>query len=172
MQEIFYEIGVAYDWLLGLFVFLSFGYAILMISMLTGFLRTPKRTQKKLNEQDLPLVSVLVCAKNEEKDIGSCLRSLSAIDYPKERIKIIAVNDSSDDLTQQIMEEHAVIDPRITVMNTLEMPESSLIAKGRAISWGMTEVVGEWVFLTDADSVVPTSWVKCLLSHASEDTGL
>lgn len=172
MQELLSQIGLDFEWQLSVILALSTGYAILLLSMLVGLIKTPKRISNDQEISDWPKISVIVCAKNEQEHIQSCLDALSKLDYPKDLLKIIAVNDESTDSTQQIMEQKAQEDDRIIVLNTVDMPDSTLIAKGRAISWGMSKVDGDWVFLTDADSIVPSTWIKTLLSHSKIDTGL
>ena len=51
----------------------------------------------------LPFVSIIVPARNEEKDIERCLLSLLAQDYP--HFEIIAVDDNSEDSTLKTMKD-------------------------------------------------------------------
>jgi hypothetical protein len=44
-----------------------------------------------------PMVSVIVPARNREKDLAYCLRSLSGLRYPAHRLEIIVVDDASSD---------------------------------------------------------------------------
>ena len=46
-----------------------------------------------------PLITVIVPAHNEEKYIGRCLRSLVSQNFPKEKYKVIVINDGSTDKT-------------------------------------------------------------------------
>ena len=48
---------------------------------------------------DEPLITVIVPAYNEEKFIGRCLRSLLSQNFPKEKYKVILINDGSTDKT-------------------------------------------------------------------------
>ena len=54
--------------------------------------------------QQLPLVSVIVAAYNQEKYIGRCLRSLLHQTYPQEKYEIIVINDGSTDRTAYALE--------------------------------------------------------------------
>ncbi len=64
---------------------------------------TLRRPLARMWGDDAPLVSVLVPARNEEKTIGRCLRSLLAQDYP--RLEIIVLDDGSTDATATIARE-------------------------------------------------------------------
>lgn len=48
---------------------------------------------------DLPLVTVLIPARNEAADIEACLRCIEAQDYPHDRIEVVVVDGSSTDET-------------------------------------------------------------------------
>ena len=47
-------------------------------------------------------VSVVVAAKNEEKNIGACLASVAGQTYPRELIEMIVVDNASSDATKDI----------------------------------------------------------------------
>ena len=51
---------------------------------------------------NLPLVSIIVTTRNEEKNIGSCLEAVKKQDYPGDKIEIIVVDNKSKDLTKEI----------------------------------------------------------------------
>ncbi len=61
-----------------------------------------------------PLVSVLVPARNEAKNIGRCLRSLLKQDYPN--MEILVLDDNSEDGTGQIIRSIAKKDPRVRLL--------------------------------------------------------
>jgi chlorobactene glucosyltransferase len=63
--------------------------------------RVLSRPLARLWEEDAPLVSLLVPARNEELTIGRCLRSLLAQDYPN--LEIVVLDDGSTDATAAIV---------------------------------------------------------------------
>ena len=62
---------------------------------------------------DLPSVSVIVPAHNEEAVIDGCLTALRKTNYPSDKLEIIVVNDRSIDDTANIINRHAAADARI-----------------------------------------------------------
>jgi glycosyltransferase involved in cell wall biosynthesis len=48
------------------------------------------------------IVSVIITTKNEEKNIGNCLKSIKEQDYPQNLIEIIVVDNNSTDKTKDI----------------------------------------------------------------------
>mgnify|MGYP003352745261 FL=1 len=59
-------------------------------------------------------VSIIIPARNEEDNIGRCLESILAQDYPMEMMEIIVVDDQSDDRTVEIV--NSFRDPRIKLI--------------------------------------------------------
>src|SRR3989344_4745594 len=55
-------------------------------------------------EKKLPGVSILVATKNQEKGIAECVQACLELDYPKEKLEVIAVDDDSSDGTKKVLE--------------------------------------------------------------------
>ncbi len=123
------------------------------------------------NNEELPQVSVLLAARNEEQRLPACLESLLRSDYPSDRLQIVIVNDRSHDRTQQIAEAFAQRDHRVqTHTVTQRLPNMS--GKASALCQGMQHVRGEIVLLTDADCLVPPNWVRAMAAHFTPAIGL
>ena len=96
-----------------------------------------------------PLVSIIVAARNEEKNISRCVNSLLSQNYSN--CEIIAVNDCSDDSTGTILDELAKIHPKLKVIHGKPLPESWM-GKAHAMYQGYQAAQGEWLLFTDADT--------------------
>jgi len=68
-----------------------------------------------------PPVRVLVAARDEERDVGDCLRSVLAQDYPD--LGVVLADDGSTDATREIAEDLARGDPRLRVIEAGDLPE-------------------------------------------------
>lgn len=53
-------------------------------------------------QKKLPLVTVVITTKNEEKNIENCLKSIKRQTYPQRKIEIIVVDNNSSDKTKRI----------------------------------------------------------------------
>jgi len=53
-----------------------------------------------------PKVSVIIAARNEERDIAAKIENALALDYPKEKLEIIVASDSSTDRTDEIVRSY------------------------------------------------------------------
>src|SRR5665213_1181310 len=118
-----------------------------------------------------PLCTVLVCARDEERNIEQCLASLDAINYPKERLEVLIVDDKSTDRTPEILQEWKARMPNLTVLRTGE-EVLNLRGKVNALTQGMDAARGEFVMITDADSRVLPNWVREYLKYYDANTGM
>ncbi len=119
----------------------------------------------------LPRVSVVICARNEEANLPSCLEHLRELDYPRERLEILLVDDESTDRTGEIMRAHAERNPQFRVLSTEHEPKI-LPAKQRPLNMGVRESTGEFVCITDADIAVRPGWIRAHLAAYSEKIGI
>ncbi|MEO7040203.1 MAG: glycosyltransferase family 2 protein [Candidatus Elarobacter sp.] len=98
---------------------------------------------------DAPSLSVIVPARNEERTIARCVRSLLAQTHPD--CEIIVVDDRSGDATAAILAELARGNPRLTVVPGEPLPDD-WVGKPWALAQGARCARGEWLLFTDADT--------------------
>jgi cellulose synthase/poly-beta-1,6-N-acetylglucosamine synthase-like glycosyltransferase len=116
---------------------------------------------------DPPNVSVLVPVKNEEKVVGRLLDSLVRLDYPKENLEVIVVEDESKDMTLEICKGFAVKYPWIKVFH-----RDSSLGKGDALNYAFHRSSGEIIATFDADDVPePEAVTKALRYFNNPETG-
>ena len=119
-----------------------------------------------------PSVSIIVPARNEEKDIEQCLTSLLELDY--DNYEVIAVNDRSTDRTGEIMEELQKNSPwdsinrRLRIIHHRELP-SGWLGKTHAMWTGANEATGDWLLFTDADVLFKPDSVRRALAYAEAE---
>ncbi len=117
----------------------------------------------------LPKISVVVAARNEEKNIDACLRSLTMLDYPPDKLEIIIADDRSQDRTPEIIQRYASQYPFVKY---LLVHESHIKGKGNAIHQAATLATGEFILMTDADCTVKPTWAKDTLKYFTDEIGL
>lgn len=102
---------------------------------------------------DLPPVTVIVPARNEEKNIERCVSSLLAQDYPF--YELIVVNDGSTDATADILTKLAEQNARLKVVTLKEALPPGWAGKPHAMQRGYENVRPEsqWILFSDADTV-------------------
>ncbi len=98
----------------------------------------------------LPLVSVLVPARDEALNIERCLRSLLAQDYPN--LEVIALDDNSEDDTAAIVERIiAAGDGRLRLLHGGPLL-AGWLGKNNACRQLAEQARGEYLLFTDADT--------------------
>lgn len=105
------------------------------------------------------LVSVIIPAKNEEKNIGDCLNSLLAQDYPN--YEIIVANDSSTDQTEAILKSFG---SKVRYMNVSPTPQG-WTGKNFAVHSAMNYAQGDWFLFTDADTRHETCSISASMAY-------
>ena len=140
---------------------------------LVVFLRWGLSRATKINGRDRhePAISIIVPARNEETHLGECLQSLSEIDYPKEKLQVIIVNDGSVDRTGEIAQSFVSIHSWMELVTTSK-GEGNLRGKANALSGGIEVARGEVLIFTDADCTVPRRWVRETVRSFGERTGI
>jgi len=107
-----------------------------------------------------PLVSVVIPARNEARDIGPAVASHLAQAY--RNIEVILVDDQSTDDTVGAARAAAIGDPRLQVVRGAPLPDG-WVGKSWACHQGSRVARGEWVLFTDADVVhAPDTLGRCL----------
>lgn len=107
-----------------------------------------------------PLVSVIVAARNESRDIEQAIKSLLGLAYSPYQLTV--VNDRSTDDTGEILDRLATEYPQLNVVHLEHLPEGWL-GKNHAQHFGAQRSDGKWLLLTDADIVFdPTSLTRAV----------
>ncbi len=114
------------------------------------------------DDRPFPTVSIVIPARNEERDLEQALESVLALDYPD--LEIIVVNDRSTDRTGAILEKMAVQDPRLTVVTIDSLP-TGWIGKPYALHMGAQRARGDFILFTDADIVFHPFAVRKAVAH-------
>ena len=112
-----------------------------------------------------PFVSVIVPARDEERSIERCVRSLLTQDY--EDYEVIVVDDQSSDATAAIASRLAEGEPRLRVVDGTPLPEGWM-GKTHALAQGAAVARGEILVLTDADSVHAPSSVSWAVTNLTD----
>jgi len=107
---------------------------------------------------DLPRISVIVPAFNEERWIGACLAHLKDQSYPQKSYEIIVVDNGSTDDTAKIALKNGV-----TLLS--EPRRSAYLARNLAIERSS----GDWLAFTDADCLADYDWLMNLWQCADRN---
>lgn len=110
----------------------------------------------------LPLVSILIPARNEERVIARCVRATLTQHYP--HLEVLVVDDGSTDATAMILAQLAP-HPRLRLLKGRPLPPG-WAGKPNVCHQLAAAAQGEWLLFLDADTVPQPHLVTTLLSHA------
>jgi poly-beta-1,6-N-acetyl-D-glucosamine synthase len=113
-------------------------------------------------------VSVIVCARNELKNLKENLESVLKQDYPE--YQVIVVNDCSWDESGSYLEELLPLYPHLKIVTIAEQ-EKYRHGKKFALSLGIKAAKYDTLLLTDADcKPVSSSWISSMASSYKSGT--
>ena len=112
--------------------------------------------KKEKNNREQYNFSVIIPYRNERETIPKLIESLKKVNYPKEQIEFIFVNDHSEDHSAEILNESLT-----TFQYAYQVLELSqdFSGKKRALDYGIQNAHNEIILATDADCVFQSSWV-------------
>ena len=134
-------------WLLTVFLFYPLGIALL------ARLR-PRPIAKGSEEIDLPMVTFVMAAYNEELVIERRIRNYQELDYPKEKLRFIIGSDASSDRTDEIVTAIMEEDP------TIELRRFDRSGKTKIVYTLASEVIEGIIIFSDADIVMTPDTVR------------
>jgi len=148
-MEILFWAGVV--WLVYVYV----GYPAIL------FLLGSTRKPSTLSEDYSPSVSVLISARNEEKDIEWKVRQTLQWSYPVDRLQVLVASDASEDRTDQVV--RSITDPR---MSFVRMERRS--GKIAALNHLAAIAKGELLFFTDANTGISSQSLHAMVRHFAD----
>lgn len=141
-------------------------WSVVVVNMWRVHLSVPQlHAYQPQNNSDLPTLSILVPACNEENSIRESIQSLLGQEYSN--LQIVVINDRSTDNTGAIVDALALEDSRIEVCHVQKLPEGWL-GKVHALHCGMQKATGTWVLCTDADIIFSKDALTKAVCYAEE----
>lgn len=155
-------------------ILIWFMIAYQLILTLAGFFhhRSSVREQSRVDGKkfDFPRVSVLIPAHNEEKVIARTVEAMLMLEYPRDKLDILIINDGSSDATAEIVQRYVQIDGRLR-LHTVPQGEGGK-GKSRALNLGLRQTDAEYIAVYDADNTPDPSALKYLMAQLITDTSL
>ncbi|KMQ50727.1 Glycosyl transferase, family 2 [Chitinispirillum alkaliphilum] len=143
----------------------------LLYSAVILFLKNGLMKLKTPGEKGGHNFSVVIAARNEEKNIARCLSSVLNQNVDTDRFEVIVVNDRSTDNTGAIVKNLTQMYHNVKLVEVKETPPG-LSPKKYAVQKGVEVADKEIIVFTDADCVVPSGWLDTIDRYFSENTGL
>ncbi len=140
---------------LGFIVYAYLGYP-LVLKILSYFISVPVK-KAAFN----PLVTLIISVYNEENVIAEKIENSLTLDYPKDRLEIMVVSDSSTDRTDEIAKEY-----ECQGVKTLRI--EGRLGKTSCLNKAVPEAKGEIIVFSDANSVYDKSAIEEIVANFAD----
>ena len=142
---------IGYQFLLTVFGYLNFSRSL--------------REKKDVDGMTLeyPTCTILIPAHNEEKVIGHTLEAMLQLTYPREKLKIVVINDGSTDTTRDIVAQYSSSDPRVELFDIPRGQGGK--GKSRALNLGVQHVTSDIIAIYDADNMPDKNALRYLVAQ-------
>lgn len=139
-----------------LVVYTYVGYGILLIAIvkIKKIFCSPKLSHKPTDDSSLPEVTLMVCAYNEEDIVDKKMENTHALDYPKDKLRVMWVTDGSDDSTNEKLKAYS---------DAIVLFEPKRAGKTAAMNRGMGYVDTDIVILTDANTMINSQAIRVIV---------
>ena len=140
----------------GIIVYNYFIYPIIII-LLSKFFKSD-HTSNYEDFSELPSISFIIAAYNEEKVIFEKITNTLSLNYPENKLEIIVVSDGSDDTTEQIVKGYES-------EKVISLHESARKGKSAALNRAVENANGEILILSDANNLFNSDACIELVKH-------
>ena len=171
--ESFLELDLSIIFVLSVILIWFMIFYQLILTMAGFFHYTHSRKEKKKIDSltfDFPKVTILIPAHNEEKVIAYTIEAMLNLDYPKDKLDILVINDGSSDRTAEIVEEYTKRDTRWRLYNVPKGEGGK--GKSRALNLGLKQTNSQYIAVYDADNTPDPSAMKYLMAQMIQDETL
>lgn len=119
------------------------------------------RFQPLSREEFMPSISVLISARNEERDIGWKIQETVDWDYPADQIEVLIASDASQDGTDEVV--RGFNNPRVKLVRL-----DPRVGKNEALNQLAKVATGDLFFFTDANSHIGAHCARRLARHFAD----
>jgi cellulose synthase/poly-beta-1,6-N-acetylglucosamine synthase-like glycosyltransferase len=158
--------------LMAAFFFIAIIFLVLYISLIIyyrfAFTSIPtinQSTNQPINNSTK--LSIIIPARNEEANIENCLQSILQNNYPAHLFEIIVVDDHSEDNTANIVKKYAPQNVKLILLKDFVADKINSYKK-KAVEIAIAQASGTLIITTDADCIVPATWLQTIATFYEE----
>src|SRR3989344_6927987 len=130
------------EFITGLYLFvITISIYLYSLFLLLLFKNRKDLFSHSLSKENLPSISILIPAYNEEKTIAGTIESVMNLDYPEDKKEIIVLNDGSTDKTKEIA----------SVFKNIQVITKPNSGKADSLNFGINIAKNEYIGIVDAD---------------------
>ena len=143
------------------YTYIGYGILLYIIIRLKRLLKGAPLQQAMPVDEDLPTMTLMICAYNEEDVVKEKMENTLALDYPKDKFRIMWVTDGSNDHTNELLKAYPEVD-------IVFSPERK--GKTAALKHGLRELKTRYVTFTDANTMINSGALREIARLFSDPT--
>lgn len=118
--------------------------------------------EEKTDQAYIPTksVSIIIAARNEEKNIARLLHTLSVQNYPTSLVEILVIDDESEDATASIVQTFKNVQYHFF---SVQKDKNNKAYKKQCIEFGITKSKHDIIITTDADCIMQENWLRAMM---------
>ena len=139
-------------------IYLSIYIALVAFSFYSlVYIKNLNKEEHLFKEEELPSLSIIIPAYNEERTIKKTIESALNLDYPKEKFEVIVIDDGSKDKTHEIAS---------SIKNKhLKVYKKNNEGKAKALNLGISLAKGDFIITMDADTFAEKNAAKEMIKY-------
>jgi cellulose synthase/poly-beta-1,6-N-acetylglucosamine synthase-like glycosyltransferase len=127
------------------YTYLGYGILLYLIIRLKRFFKGKPLKTVLPSDEELPTMTLMICAYNEEEVVAEKMANTLALNYPRDKFRIMWVTDGSNDRTNELLKAY----PKVDIVFS---PERR--GKTAALKHGLRELKTRYVAFTDANTMI------------------
>ena len=133
------------------YTYLGYGILLYLIIRIKRLVKGRKAPTPMPSDEELPTMTLMICAYNEQDVVAEKMQNTHALDYPKDKFRVMWVTDGSNDRTNELLAAYPEVD-------IVFSPERR--GKTAALKHGLREVKTQYVAFTDANTMINSGAMK------------
>ena len=127
------------------YTYIGYGMLLYAIIRLKRLIKGKPQLPAMPSDEELPTMTLMICAYNEQDIVAEKMENTRALDYPKDKFRVMWVTDGSSDQTNELLKAYPEVD-------VVFSPER--LGKTAALKHGLRELTTELVAFTDANTMI------------------
>ena len=133
------------------YTYLGYGILLYLIIRIKRLVKGRPAPTPMPSDEELPTMTLMICAYNEQDVVAEKMENTRALDYPKDKFRVMWVTDGSNDRTNELLAAYPEVD-------IVYSPERR--GKTAALKHGLREIKTQYVAFTDANTMINSGAMK------------
>ena len=143
------------------YTYLGYGMLLYLIIRIKRLVKGRPAPTPIPSDEELPTMTLMICAYNEQDVVAEKMQNTRALDYPKDKFRVMWVTDGSNDRTNELLAAYPEVD-------IVFSPERR--GKTAALKHGLCEVKTQYVAFTDANTMINPGAMKEIARQFTDKT--